>query len=175
MMTTTRRLIAPLAVVALFVASLFFAASASAYSNPNAAASCSDTVDTPGETISCTVTGFQPNTSGTVTLHSAPVQVGTFTTDAQGTATMSVNIPGDTQFGQHELWFDDPLTAKDPDAIVSITVNASGTLGNGSGNGNGGGLAGTGVAVVGIGALGVVLLVGGGLMLLAGRRRKVSA
>ena len=44
-------------------------------------------------------------------------------------------------------------------------------LGGGS-SGSGGNLSNTGIAVVGIGALGVVLLIGGGALLLAGRRRR---
>jgi hypothetical protein len=54
-------------------------------------------------------------------------------------------------------------------------VNNGGVSNGGANNGGGGGiLASTGVAVIGIGGLGLVLLLGGGLMLLAGRRRNAA-
>ena len=49
--------------------------------------------------------------------------------------------------------------------------SASVTIHLGGGSSGGGNLSNTGVAVVGIGALGLVLLVGGAMLLLAGRRR----
>lgn len=74
------------------------------------------------------------------------------------------------------------ITASGGGKVDSLTVHTggsgSGGTGGGSsgGSGNGsGGLSSTGVAVVGIGAVGVVLLAGGGLLLFAGKRRRVSA
>jgi hypothetical protein len=55
----------------------------------------------------------------------------------------------------------------DTDAADAAQITVAG----GSSSSSGGNLSSTGVAVIGIGAIGLVLLVGGALMLLAGRRR----
>ena len=55
------------------------------------------------------------------------------------------------------------------------TTSASGTTTSASGATATGGLAFTGTNAIGIGALGGLLLVGGGAMVLVGKRRKVNA
>jgi hypothetical protein len=57
---------------------------------------------------------------------------------------------------------------------VPVKVKVAGVSASGGTTAAGSGLAFTGASVIGIGALGGLLLVGGGLMLVAGRRRKVN-
>jgi hypothetical protein len=59
-------------------------------------------------------------------------------------------------------------------ANSSVPVKVAGVSASAGTTAVGSGLAFTGASVIGIGALGVLLLVGGGLMLLAGRRGKVN-
>jgi hypothetical protein len=156
---------AALVAACLALASLFLAQSAAAYNGIAPAVSISDNTPAQGESETAHLANMTPNSDGTVTLHSAPTQLATFHTDANGSATVTFTIPKSTTLGAHELWFDDTSTAVDPDATASINVHAGG---------GGGGLAGTGVAVAGIGGVGVLLLVAGGLLVLAGRRRRAT-
>lgn len=123
-----------------------------------------------GGSLGLTGSGWVANESVNLTLHSTPVGVGTAQTDANGNFSATVTIPSNTPAGSHYIEASDSYGNT---ATFAFTVTAAG--GGNNGGGSGGGLAGTGVAVVGIGALGVVLLVGGGLMLMAGRRRKTTA
>jgi len=47
--------------------------------------------------------GFMPDSDVDVTLHSTPVHLGTFTTDASGAFTATVTIPADTAAGAHTI------------------------------------------------------------------------
>jgi hypothetical protein len=60
-------------------------------------------------------------------------------------------------------------------ASTGTGTNASGTTTSASGATATGGLAFTGTNAIGIGALGGLLLVGGGAMVLVGKRRKVNS
>ena len=117
------------------------------------------------------MSNFTPNSNASLSLHSAPVDLGTVTTDGSGSFSAQVTIPSSTTAGSHTIEALDTPTGDIATAGLTVTTGTGG----GGGGGGGGGLAGTGVAVIGIGALGLVLLVGGGLMLMAGRRRKVVA
>lgn len=112
-----------------------------------------------GESITVSGTKCAPGATVTVKLDGS-ITLSSGTTDASGSYSIPVTIPSGTTPGHHTI------------SVIGGSCAGSGVLGievlAASGGGN---LAGTGVAVVGIGALGVVLLVGGGLMLLAGRRR----
>jgi hypothetical protein len=56
-----------------------------------------------GATITVHGDGFAPHTDVDVTLHSTPVDLGTFTTNGAGAFTASVTIPADTAGGDHEV------------------------------------------------------------------------
>lgn len=128
----------------------------------------------------CAVTLSGTNFFGTVTFSGAVN--GTTTADANGNFSVSVDTTNLSQ-GQQSVTFSDNVGDT---ATVSFTVqsktsacsdnNGIGSGSNGGGNNGGtGGLSNTGVAVIGIGTVGGILLAGGALMLVAGRRRKVSA
>ncbi len=107
----------------------------------------------PGETVTVT----QGGKSYTVVANSS----GSFTLD------ITIVCPNGTSPGSITA------TGSSSGDVADISLTAGGT---GGGGGSGGGnLSSTGVAVIGIGALGVVLLVGGGLLLLAGRRRNATS
>ena len=124
-------------------------------SNPNPTAGKSITVS--GK--SCT-----PGTTVTVSLDGGTV-LGTTTAGSDGSYSIVVKIPAGIS-GSHTINVSG--AGAGCSGVLPISITASN---NGGGDG---GLASTGVAVIGIGSLGVVLLVGGGLMLLAGRRRRTS-
>ena len=56
-----------------------------------------------GDTITVTGTGFDPDESITVELHSDPVTIATTTADASGVFTASGTIPTDTPAGDHSI------------------------------------------------------------------------
>jgi hypothetical protein len=112
---------------------------------------------------------YAPNELVTLTLHSTVSTLGTAQTDASGSFSVRLALtPGVT--GQHTIV---GTGATGDSASASLLITASGTGGGGTGGG-GGGTSMTGVAVFGLGGLGLVLLLGGGLMLLAGRRRRAT-
>jgi hypothetical protein len=174
-----------MAVIGMFVAGFALSASASAYPpgiSPTIALSVSTTSD--GLSVGVTLANFNPHSSTVVTFPSSSVTV---TTDANGAASTTITTPLNESAGTHQICATD---AQGATACASITVVAStggtgggtsaGSTGGGSGaggtgGGGGGGLAGTGVAVIGIVVVGVLLLLGGGVMLLTGKRRKTTA
>lgn len=160
----------------------FGASSASAYppgTAPTLAASASTVAQ--GDTLTLSGTHY----SGTVNLvgFSAPVDLGTATASgADGTFTKTVTITAvDFPVGNHSIVATD---AVGDSSTVSFSVTAAGTGDSGVGGGSagsngadgnsGGGLAFTGVAVMSIGGLGVLMLIVGGVMLMAGKRRKTT-
>lgn len=112
---------------------------------------------------------FTPNGSVKLSLHSAPVSLGTLTADSNGAFSAEVTIPAKTPTGRHEIVAVDGPTHDV--AAASITVVASGGAPGGGAPG-GGGVAGTGVAIAGLGGLGGTLVVLGGVLVVVGRRRR---
>lgn len=171
----TRRSLAVLVscVTALFAALVALASASDAapcaYSNC-VTLSVSTTTPPVGGTITISGTGWGANDTVNITLHTATYPLASPTADASGAFTTTVTLPAGVS-GRHTIVAVDPTTGQT--ASVAITIGAP-SAAPGAAPG-GGGLSNTGVAVISIGALGVVLLVGGGLMLLAGRRRRVSA
>jgi hypothetical protein len=160
------------AVIGMVIAAASIGVAASAYpTGTNPVISLSDTSVPQGASLTVFGDNFTPNSRAVLTLHSAPVALGTVSTDSNGQFSAQVTVPSSTTPGQHTIEALDVPTGDI--AAASLVVTGSGSSGGGGG-GTGGGLAGTGVAVIGVGALGVILLVGGGLMLMAGRRRKVT-
>jgi hypothetical protein len=154
-----------LVAIAAVIASLLGASAANAYLGSAVNIELSTNTAPPGGSLNVTGQGFQPNSDVSLTLHSTPVSLGTAHTNGAGSFSQGVTIPASTTSGSHTIT---AVDAAGDTASASLTVTGS----SGSSTPPSTGLAGTGVAVIGIGALGVVLLIGGGLMLLAGRRRK---
>lgn len=161
-----------LAIIALVFAALSFGGgAASAYpSGTNPQISLDHSAGPIGDKVVVTGEHFTPNKTADLSFHSASVPLGSVAVSASGTFSTTITVPS-VPLGAHEVVALD--VASGQSASAAFDVNGNGTAGAGGANGGGsGGLANTGVAVLGIGLLGLVLLVGGGLMLLAGRRRK---
>lgn len=125
-----------------------------------------------GGTVTIHCTGAHPNVPLTIYLHPKNYFLGSVTTDHSGNATTTVTLPaGET--GHHVLLIHQPHGNS-----VSIPINIGGVATAGfvvPGSPAGSATAGSGGAIVGVGALGLALLLGGGLTLLAGRRRRNPA
>jgi hypothetical protein len=119
----------------------------------------------PGRKVVKVLTGFKPKEVVTVTLHSTPQTVGTFTADANGTVTVEFTVPAGTPTGAHTLvyegnmgtYFQESLT------VAAATSNASSAS-----------LAYTGADVALPLGLGVGALALGGGLVFAARRRSAE-
>lgn len=174
-------LLAVVSVVGALITMIVFAASSAAapsdsgYPPPPPAGSVSDQTPVAGSTITVSGSGFLAGETVDCVLHSAAVDLGSAQADANGNVSLVVTLPTGVT-GAHTI----VLTGETSGRTVSIPItiqaaSAGGSGGSGGSGGGGGGLASTGVAVLGIGGLGVVLLIGGGFLLLAGKRRGVHA
>lgn len=169
-----------LAVLGIMIASVAFASSANAAPYTNAPSiAVSTTSPAEGSTITVTGTDFDANSTVNLTLYSQPYALGSVTTDSSGAFAASVTLPNGVT-GSHTIVGQGPSSS----ASVSIEIysnsqgsgNASGNNAAGNnGSGSSGGLASTGFAVAGIGVVGLALLIGGSVLLLSGRRRKVTS
>jgi hypothetical protein len=161
---------AVVAMVALVAAAFTFAgpAGAAPYGGGASIALSASTVAEGGH-VTISGTGFEATRTVTLTLHTVTVSLGTAQTDASGAFSTTVTLPSGVT-GSHTITAAD-AAGNSASATITITAPGRGTSGGGSG-GSGGGVSATGVAVIGLSAVGFALLVGGALMLLAGRRRK---
>ncbi len=179
MSAPSRLLAVAIAVFVTVLAALSLSGSASAAPGDYGGGATSPVVTTQTPTV-----GSQLGVSGqacapneTLTLSLGQATLGTTVTDASGAYSTTVTLPSGVT-GPQVITVKGSQGCFGTEALVISAASGGGNgggngSGSGSGSGGGGGsLASTGVAVAGIGAVGVVLLVGGGLMLLAGRRRK---
>jgi hypothetical protein len=126
-----------------------------------------------GNKLHCTATRFSPGERVTVTVQSAPRNLGSVTADSAGTVVYDFSVPRDLADGAHTL----TLTGATSDAVATYpftvaTGSGSGGVG-GSGDGSGGsGVAFTGAQILSMLAAALVLIGGGGLLIAAGRRRE---
>lgn len=157
-----------LAVICLVFAAVSFSQTASAYPSGDHPKIGLDHSSGPvGDKVVVHGQHFTPHGTASLTFHSAPVALGTVGVDGSGEFTVTITVPNDP-LGAHYIIAVDNASGENSNP-ADFTITGAGT------GGEGGGLANTGVAVLGIAALGLTLLVGGGLMLMAGRRRKVVA
>ncbi len=114
-----------------------------------------------GNTITVNGDGFLPHSDVDVTLHSTPVHLGTFTTDASGAFTATVTIPSDTKPGAHTIVLTGTAADGQPATVtLALTVQDS-TLPY------------TGSSPIPFAALGVLLIASGALMA-RGRRPRTA-
>ena len=183
-MPTKRRLGAPLILMfGVIIALVAFAAPANAWPYPSPSHRHHPTVSVSheraraGDRVQCRGTGFQPGE--TVTIGSDNHRVGqrhhyssavadssgaifsTVVLEANFTGTQTITVTGTTSGAAASVPIVVAANASPPAAAASPPAAA--------------GLAFTGAAVLGIGSLGGLLLVGGAALVLAGRRRKVDA
>lgn len=158
-------------VVAMLLTGLFFATSSASAYPPGTAPTLGVSNTNAGCGDSVTVSGSHYQPGETVTISQGGKSY-TVTADSTGSFSTSITIvcPNGVDAGSITA------TGSSSGDVADISLTAGGTgSGSGGGGSGGGNLSSTGVAVIGIGALGVVLLVGGGLLLLAGRRRNATS
>lgn len=180
MSTSKRRMAALIAVLGLLLAPLAFASSASAYPAVSASVTVSTTSPGPGATITVSVKVITPGTVVNWSLHTETYPLGTSTADASGEASLIATLPAGV-VGCHTIEADDAATGTViGSAAISIggTCSADGAFTPASSSSNSkdsNDLASTGAAVAGLGGLGLLLLIGGGVMLLTGKRAKATS
>lgn len=123
---------------------------------------------TEGASLGVSGAGYGANEQVNLTLQSATYNLGSAMTDGSGSFSTTVTLPAGVT-GTHTIVGVGATYAD----VASVGIVISAATGGGGGGG-GGGLPNTGAAVMGLGGVGVALLLGGGLMLLAGKRRKVA-
>lgn len=161
-----RPLAAVISLMGALISMLILAASASAapYSN-QPTTTLSTQTPVAGGSFTLSGSGFGANEDVSNTLHSATYALASARTNASGDFSVVVTLPSGIT-GTHTI----VSTGMTSGVTTSITITILAPSSSSSG-----GLASTGVAVLGIGGFGGLLLVVGGLMLLAGMRRKVDA
>ena len=75
-----------------------------------------------GKNVTVKGTGFAPESTVTLTLHSEPVEVGTATTDANGDFTAEVTVPADTEAGDHTVVAESTTPAVTASAPLTVTA-----------------------------------------------------
>jgi len=100
--------------------------------------SVSDETLVPGQTITSTITGFEPDTAADMTIASQEQTLATVTIDASGQATAQLTIPTNIELGVHTIRArgfgeDDGLPlVLSQEVTVSAASAAGGTTGSGS-------------------------------------------
>jgi hypothetical protein len=179
MSTSKRRIAALFAVLGLLLAPLAFASSASAYPAVSVSVTVSTTSPGPGATITVSVK-VAPGTIVNWTLHTQTYALGTSTADASGEASLTATLPAGVT-GCHTIEADDAATGTvigSTALSIGGTCSADGTFtpaNSSSNNKDSNDLAYTGAAVAGLGGLGLLLLIGGGIMLMTGKRGKATS
>jgi hypothetical protein len=171
-MTTSKRLRAPLIVMfAVIMAALAFAvpANAAAPYTTQPTTSVSNQAPTAGSNVTFCGSGFQAGETVSITLDNATTQP-SVAADTSG-AFCTVVVLGASLTGTHTL----TATGVTSGRTSSTTINVLGLSANAAPTPTSSGLAFTGANAIGIGGLGGLLLLVGGAMVLAGKRRKVNA
>ena len=120
-----------------------------------------------GRKVVKVLTGFKPGEVVTVTLHSTPQTVGTFTADASGTVTVEFTVPAGTPTGDHTLVYEGDMGTYFQETL-SVTAAAA------TSNASSSSLAYTGADIALPLGLGVGALALGGGLVFAARRRSAE-
>ena len=168
-MSTRRRLGAPLIVLfGVIMAVVAFAGPASAVGYANqTVVTVSNQTPKAGSSLTFCGSGFQPGETVTIALDNGTTYPSAVA-DSSG-AFCTTLVLGASLTGTHTITATGTSGATASVQIVVAGVSASANPPAAAG------LAFTGAAVLGIGSLGALLLVGGAALVLAGRRRKVDA
>ena len=168
-MSTSTRLRTPLIVMfGVIMAMVAFATPANAAYVTPTTTSVSNRAPTAGSSVTFCGSGFQAGETVLIALDNG-TRYPSVVADASG-AFCTVAVLGVSLSGTHTLI----ATGVTSGRTSSTTIKVLGVTAS-AGTTTSGGLAFTGAEVIGIGALGGLLLVGGAIMVFAGRRRKVNA
>jgi uncharacterized iron-regulated membrane protein len=169
MPSTKRPLGVLIAVLGVIFAAVALAGPASAAYPPTPpATTVGDQTPSAGSSFMVSGTGFGAGEKVTIVL-SGGASLGTATADANGAFSFSVTLPSGVS-GAQTIVFTGATSGKT--SSQAITVGALAFTSAGGSTKTGGTLAFPGAAVMAIGSLALLLVLGGGLMMLAGRRRK---
>jgi hypothetical protein len=155
---------------AMIIAVVTFAGSANAVGpyTIQPTVSVSNQAPAAGSSITFSGSGFAAGEKVTISLDNGKQFPSVFA-NASGAFSETITLPAGVT-GTHTI----TATGTTSGHSASIKIQVAGVGASGGTTASGSGLAFTGASVIGIIALGVLLLVGGGLMLLAGRRRKAK-
>ena len=78
-----------------------------------------------GKTVTVKGTGFAPESSVTLTLHSEPVEVGTATADENGAFSAEVTVPANTEAGDHTVVAESGTPVVSATAPLTVTAPAA--------------------------------------------------
>ncbi len=128
----------------------------------------------PGATLHVISTGFIPNNTAQVIMHSTPVVLASVTADSTGSIDVTVHVPNSLALGHHELIVtmpsrtcNLPVDAKrSSSGVDAVAVTASPASSGVAG------LAFTGTAVASMSIVAGLLLVGGTALLVVSRQRR---
>lgn len=174
MLGHTRRLVGVLlSVIALMVGAAGLAGSASAAPyTTQPVVSVSNQTPTEGSTLTVSFQGFLPGENVRIELHSQVYLLATVRADANGAATATVTLPAGVT-GNHTIVAIGTVSGRTASVPITILAQPASSVPN---VGTQQMLPRTGLEVVGIGALATGLLVVGGILLLvSGRRRRVAS
>jgi hypothetical protein len=151
----------------VIIAMVAFAGPAHAAYGDQPTTSVSDQTPVAGSSLTFCGSGFQPGETVTIALDNG-TNYPSVTADAAGDFCTTI-VLGASLSGTHTL----TATGTTSGITSTTTIQVAGVSAT-AGTTPSGGLAFTGAAVIGIGALGGLLLVGGAAMVVAGRRRKAN-
>lgn len=172
MLAAIRSALVSVTIVGAALFALLFARPALAA--PHCAAACpalsvSTTTPAAGAKLFVDGAGFGASIRVTLTLQGAVHQIRPAETDVDGAFREVVTLPSRLT-GRHAIVASDPATGEQAHQLLSINASSR-QAGDNDGAGS---WAYVRVAVIGVGALAVVLLMGGTLLFLARRRRQLS-
>jgi hypothetical protein len=175
-----RRIMRIVTILGLAVGGLLWASPAYAYGPTAPFISTNISVVAPGGSLTVSGLGFQPGEAVTLQLFSTPVTLGTTSVTSGGSFSTSVTIPVSTPVGNHTIVATGSTsgsTASTAIVVASASTTGAATGGTGtSGTSSGGGsLAFTGADIAALAGVGAIALALGGMLVFAGRRRRVSA
>jgi hypothetical protein len=169
-----RKLVRIVAMVAISIGGVLWASPAFAYGPGATTISTNISTVGAGGSLIVTGSGFQPGETITLVLHSTPVTLGTTPADSQGSFSTTVTIPADTTPGNHTIIATGNTSGST--ASTSIVVVSATTSGGTSTSGSsGGGLAFTGAHIAAMAGVGAIALALGGMLVFAGRRRRITS
>jgi len=179
-----RKLVRIVAMVAISMGGVLWASPAFAYgpngnANPGlcraqAAHTAAGATPNSNSVFPVTCTGFLPGETVTLVLYSTPVTLGTTTADPQGSFSTTVTIPANTTPGNHTIVATGNTSGRTASTSIVVT-SATTTGGTSTGGSSGGGLAFTGAHIAAMAGVGAIALALGGMLVFAGRRRRVTS
>ena len=175
-----RKLVRIAAMVAISIGGVLWASPAFAYGPGATTLSTNISTVGAGGSLIVTGSGFQPGETVNLVLGCTSVTLGSTTADPQGAFSTSVTIPASTPPGNCAIIGTGNTSGRT--STTSIVVTSATTTGGTSNSGgtstsgsSGGGLAFTGAHIAAMAGVGAIALALGGMLLFAGRRRRVTS